>query len=102
MGCAAVGATIYYGSEESSRRYRKFQMFSYAHELGMGAFYGATSEILHSKLRAIGLSSSADLTGQANHLGATIEADIKAEAPEKRQLMRLFGKTSKLFTKSYQ
>ncbi len=76
MGCAAVGATIYFGSPESRRQiWEVSQLFAKAHELGMatilwcylrnGAF--KTDKDYHE---------AADLTGQANHLGATIEADI--------------------------
>ena len=101
MGAAAVGATIYFGSEESSRQIQEVsQMFSYAHELGM-------MTILWCYLRnpAFNVKGdkdyhlSADLTGQANHLGATIEADIvKQKLPENNGgfLALKFGKTSKL------
>jgi fructose-bisphosphate aldolase, class I len=101
MGCAAVGATIYFGSEESTRQIQEVsQMFSYAHELGMVT-------ILWCYLRnpAFNIKGdkdyhlSADLTGQANHLGATIEADIvKQKLPENNGGYNAlkFGKTSKL------
>ncbi len=76
MGCAAVGATIYFGSSESRRQiWEVSQMFAQAHELGMGT-------ILWCYLRNNAFKAdkdyheAADLTGQANHLGATIEADI--------------------------
>lgn len=77
MGAVAVGATIYFGSEESSRQITEISdCFAYAHELGMAS-------ILWCYLRNSGFivdgtnyHSSADLTGQANYLGATIEADI--------------------------
>lgn len=76
MGAAAVGATIYFGSENSNRQIIEVaEAFQYAHELGMGT-------ILWCYLRNPVFKSdkdyhaSADLTGQANHLGVTIEADI--------------------------
>jgi class I fructose-bisphosphate aldolase len=76
MGAAAVGATIYYGSEESSRQITEIaEAFAYAHELGMAT-------ILWCYIRNNSFKSdkdyhtSADLTGQANHLGVTIGADI--------------------------
>ncbi len=76
MGAAAVGATIYFGSEESSRQIVEIsEAFKYAHELGMAT-------ILWCYLRNNAFKKdkdyhvSADLTGQANHLGVTIEADI--------------------------
>lgn len=77
MGCAAVGATIYFGSPESRRQiWEVSQAFAQAHELGMAT-------ILWCYLRNSAFKSAdkdyhfaADLTGQANHLGATIQADI--------------------------
>lgn len=77
MGCAAVGATIYFGSPESDRQIVEVSnAFAHAHELGMAT-------ILWCYLRNPGFNqgnidyhTAADLTGQANHLGATIEADI--------------------------
>lgn len=77
MGCIAVGATIYYGSEESNRQIEEVsKAFEYAHELGMVT-------VLWSYLRNSGFKkdgkdyhASADITGQANHLAATIQADI--------------------------
>ena len=83
MGAAAVGATIYFGSEESGRQIVEVgDAFRYAHELGLVT-------ILWCYLRNPAFSKdkdyhvSADLTGQANHLGVTIEADIiKQKLPE--------------------
>lgn len=76
MGAAAVGATIYFGSEESSRQIIEVsEAFQYAHELGMGTIlwcYLRNSEFKADK----DYHTAADLTGQANHLGVTIEADI--------------------------
>jgi class I fructose-bisphosphate aldolase len=83
MGAAAVGATIYFGSEESGRQIVEVaQAFALAHELGMAT-------ILWCYLRNPAFKKdkdyhlSADLTGQANHIGSTIEADIiKQKLPE--------------------
>jgi class I fructose-bisphosphate aldolase len=101
MGAAAVGATIYFGSEESSRQIQEVsQMFSYAHELGMVTILWCY--LRNSAFKVKGDKDyhlSADLTGQANHLGATIEADIvKQKLPENNGgfLALNFGKTSKL------
>jgi fructose-bisphosphate aldolase, class I len=76
MGAAGVGATIYFGSEESKRQIQEVtQAFQHAHELGMFT-------VLWCYLRNPAFKKdkdyhlSADLTGQANHLGVTIEADI--------------------------
>jgi class I fructose-bisphosphate aldolase len=76
MGAAAVGATIYFGSEQSDRQIVEIsQAFAQAHELGMGTVlwcYMRNSAFKKDKDYHL----SADLTGQANHLGVTIEADI--------------------------
>ena len=76
MGCAAVGATIYFGSPESRRQIQEVsQAFAMAHDLGMAT-------VLWCYLRNGAFKAdkdyheAADLTGQANHLGATIQADI--------------------------
>jgi class I fructose-bisphosphate aldolase len=83
LGAAAVGATIYFGSEQSTRQIQEIsQAFKHAHELGL-------TTILWCYLRNNGFKQdkdyhlAADLTGQANHLGVTIEADIiKQKLPE--------------------
>jgi len=83
MGCVAVGATIYFGSPESRRQIQEVsEAFAAAHELGMAT-------VLWCYLRNSAFKAdkdyheAADLTGQANHLGATIEADIvKQKLPE--------------------
>ena len=83
MGAAAVGATIYFGSEESSRQIVEIsEAFALAHELGLAT-------VLWCYLRNAAFKKdkdyhlSADLTGQANHLGVTIQADIvKQKLPE--------------------
>jgi class I fructose-bisphosphate aldolase len=76
MGAAAVGATIYFGSDDSHREIIEIaQAFALAHELGMGTVlwcYLRNSAFKQDKDYHV----SADLTGQANHLGVTIEADI--------------------------
>ncbi len=99
MGAAAVGATIYFGSEESSRQIIEVsEAFQYAHELGMAT-------VLWCYLRNPAFKAdkdyhlAADLTGQANHLGATIEADIvKQKQPENNGgfIALNFGKTNPL------
>ena len=76
MGAAAVGATIYFGSEESNRQIIEVsEAFQYAHEMGMATVlwcYLRNSDFKTDK----DYHNAADLTGQANHLGVTIEADI--------------------------
>src|SRR5690242_9270391 len=76
MGAAAIGATIYFGSEQSDRQIVEVsRAFAHAHELGMGTIlwcYMRNSAFKKDKDYHL----SADLTGQANHLGVTIEADI--------------------------
>ena len=77
MGAAAVGATIYFGSEESSRQIVEVaQAFEYAHELGMATVLWCYTRNSAFKVDGTDYHASADLTGQANHLGVTIEADI--------------------------
>ena len=98
MGAAAVGATIYFGSEESGRQIIEVsEAFKYAHELGLATIlwcYLRNSEFKKDKDYHV----SADLTGQANHLGVTIEADIiKQKLPENNGGYNAikFGKTHK-------
>src|SRR6266403_1828361 len=83
MGAAAVGATIYFGSDQSDRQIVEIsQAFAHAHELGMATVlwcYMRNNAFKKDKDYHL----SADLTGQANHLGVTIEADIiKQKLPE--------------------
>lgn len=83
MGAAAVGATIYFGSDDSHREIVEIaEAFAYAHELGMATIlwcYLRNSAFKKDKDYHV----SADLTGQANHLGVTFEADIiKQKLPE--------------------
>ncbi|MDR1510549.1 MAG: class I fructose-bisphosphate aldolase [Synergistaceae bacterium] len=84
MGAAAVGATIYFGGEESGRQLQEVsQAFERAHELGMAAILWCYLRNDAFKTQSKDFHLSADLTGQANHLGVTIEADIiKQKLPE--------------------
>ncbi|WP_457654015.1 class I fructose-bisphosphate aldolase [Rhodocaloribacter sp.] len=77
MGCVAVGATIYFGSEQSDRQIQEVsEAFAHAHELGMATILWCYLRNPGFKVNGVNHESSADLTGQANHIGATIEADI--------------------------
>ena len=77
MGAAAVGATIYFGSDESTRQIQEVsQAFKYAHELGLATILWCYLRNPKFKTDGKDYHASADLTGQANHLGVTIEADI--------------------------
>lgn len=77
MGATAVGATIYFGSEESSRQIVEVaQAFERAHELGMATILWCYTRNNAFKKEGVDYHTSADLTGQANHLGVTIQADI--------------------------
>ena len=84
MGAAAVGATIYFGSDEASRQIVEVaEAFDYAHELGMATVLWCYTRNNAFKVDGVDYHSSADLTGQANHLGVTIGADIvKQKLPE--------------------
>ncbi len=77
MGAMAVGATIYFGSEESRRQIVEIsEAFEYAHELGMVTILWCYLRNDHFKKDGTDYHAAADLTGQANHLGVTIQADI--------------------------
>lgn len=77
MGAVAIGATIYFGSAESSRQIQEISTaFQHAHELGLATILWCYLRNSAFKVDGIDYHTSADLTGQANHLGATIEADI--------------------------
>lgn len=77
MGCLAVGATIYFGSPESRRQIVEVsQAFAHAHDLGMATILWCYVRNSAFKTAAADYNEAADLTGQADHLGATIEADI--------------------------
>jgi fructose-bisphosphate aldolase, class I len=87
MGAAAVGATIYFGSEESKRQIQEVSnAFHEAHELGMATIlwcYMRNAAFDKKKEGGPDYHLAADLTGQANHLGVTIQADIiKQKMPE--------------------
>jgi class I fructose-bisphosphate aldolase len=84
MGCAAVGATIYFGSANSTRQIQEVsRAFARAHELGMATILWCYLRNDAFKQNGVDYHVSADLTGQANHLGVTIQADIiKQKLPE--------------------
>lgn len=84
MGAIAVGATIYFGSEESHRQIVEIsEAFEYAHSLGMVTILWAYTRNSAFKTSDRDYHVAADLTGQANHLSATIQADIvKQKLPE--------------------
>jgi class I fructose-bisphosphate aldolase len=99
MGAAGVGATIYFGSEESKRQLQEVgEMFRQAHELGMFTVLWCYLRNAAFKTKEADYHLAADLTGQANHLGVTIEADIiKQKLPETNGGFNAvnFGKTHK-------
>jgi class I fructose-bisphosphate aldolase len=99
MGAAGVGATIYFGSEESKRQIQEVTtMFQQAHELGMFTVLWCYLRNPAFKTKETDYHLAADLTGQANHLGVTIEADIiKQKMPENNGGYNAvsFGKTHK-------
>ncbi len=77
MGAVAVGATIYFGSEESRKQLVAVaEAFEYAHQLGMATVLWCYTRNNGFKVDGIDYHASADLSGQANHLGVTIQADI--------------------------
>ena len=84
MGAVAVGATVFYGSEHSRRQIQEVsEAFAHAHELGMATILWAYLRNPAFKTADKDFHVSADLTGQANHLAATINADIvKQKMPE--------------------
>ena len=100
MGAVGVGATIYFGSDESTRQIEEVsQAFFRAHQLGMFTILWCYLRNPEFKKGAIDYHVSADLTGQANHLGVTIEADIiKQKLPENNGGYNAikFGKTHRL------
>ena len=100
MGAAAVGATIYFGSEESHRQIVEVaEAFEYAHELGMATVLWCYLRNSGFKKDGVDYHAAADLTGQANHLGVTIQADIiKQKLPTNNGGYNAinFGKTSKI------
>ena len=100
MGATAVGATIYFGSEESHHQIIEVaKAFEYAHELGMATVLWCYLRNGSFKKDGVDYHAAADLTGQANHLGVTIQADIiKQKLPTNNGGYTAinFGKTSKL------
>ena len=77
QGAVAIGATVYFGSEESRRQIQEIsEAFAYAHELGMVTVLWAYLRNSAFKHEGVDYHASADLTGQGNHLAATINADI--------------------------
>jgi class I fructose-bisphosphate aldolase len=103
MGAVGAGATIYFGSEESNRQITEVsEAFQFAHELGMFTVLWCYLRNAAFKKDGVDYHVSADLTGQANHLGATIEADIiKQKLPENNGGFKAldFGKThEKVYT----
>jgi len=106
LGAVAVGATIYFGSDESTRQITEIsEAFAQAHELGMACILWCYLRNSKFKTPEGDMHAAADLTGQANHLGVTIQADIvKQKLPERnggypaveKELGKSYGKTSKL------
>ncbi len=98
MGAVAVGATIYFGSKESRRQIVEVaQAFEYAHELGMATILWCYLRNNGFKKDGVDYHAAADLTGQANHIGATIKADIvKQKLPSNNGGFKAiaFGRTS--------
>lgn len=99
LGAAAVGATIYYGSAESDRQIQEISnAFARAHELGLVTILWCYLRNSAFKVGETDYHAAADLTGQANHLGVTIQADIiKQKLPENNGGYNAlkFGKTHK-------
>ncbi len=99
LGCVGVGATIYWGSDNSSRQLQEVgQAFERAHELGMFTVLWCYLRNNAFKKDGVDYHESADLTGQANHLGVTLEADIvKQKLPTNNGGFTAlnFGKTHK-------
>ncbi len=106
LGAVAVGATIYFGSDESTRQITEIsEAFARAHELGMACILWCYLRNSKFKTPEGDMHAAADLTGQADHLGVTIQADIvKQKLPERnggytsveKELGKSYGKTSKL------
>ena len=100
LGAAGVGATIYYGSEESTRQIQEVsEAFQEAHEMGLFTVLWAYLRNSAFKVDGVDYHLSADLTGQANHMAVTIEADIvKQKQPENNggyNALSGYGKTHK-------
>src|ERR1700675_4583607 len=103
LGAVAVGATIYFGSDQSTRQITEVaEAFAYAHELGMATILWCYLRNSAFKTPEGDMHTAADLTGQANHLGVTIQADIiKQKLPERNggflalNMESSYGKTDK-------
>jgi fructose-bisphosphate aldolase, class I len=107
MGAVAVGATVYFGSEEAGRQIVEIaEAFAYAHELGMATILWCYLRNPKFKGQDGDMHTAADLSGQANHLGVTIQADIiKQKLPERNggynmlNVESSYGKTNpKIYT----
>jgi fructose-bisphosphate aldolase, class I len=100
MGAVAIGATIYWGSAESARQLKEIaEAFELAHHLGMATILWCYTRNTGFKVEGVDYHTAADLTGQANHLGVTIQADIiKQKMPTNNggYLATRHGKTSQL------
>jgi len=100
MGAVAVGATIYWGSEQSDRQLQEVSVaFHHAHELGMATVLWCYLRNSAFAKDGVNYEASADMTGQANHLGVTIQADIiKQKLPDTNRGFEIlkFSKTSPL------
>ena len=100
MGATSVGATVYWGSHESTRQLHEVaNAFELAHELGMATVLWCYVRNNAFKIEGVDYSTAADFTGQANHLGVTIQADIiKQKLPSNNggYLATKHGKTSPL------
>ena len=106
MGAVSIGATIYFGSEESTRQITEIsQAFALAHELGMSCILWCYLRNPKFKTPEGDMHTAADLTSQANHIGVTIQADIiKQKLPERNGGYKAveaaiggsYGKTNKL------
>jgi class I fructose-bisphosphate aldolase len=101
LGAVGVGATIYFGSEESTRQLQEVsEAFQEAHQLGMFTVLWCYLRNSAFKVDGVDYHTAADLTGQANHLGVTIEADIvKQKQPETNggyHALEGYGKTHDL------
>jgi class I fructose-bisphosphate aldolase len=101
LGAAAVGATIYFGSEQATRQLQEVsEAFAQAHQLGMFTVLWCYLRNSEFKVDGVNHEGSADLTAQANHIGVTIEADIiKQKLPDSNggfNALKGYGKTHKL------
>lgn len=103
LGAVAVGATVYFGSDESTRQIKEIaEAFAIAHEMGMATILWCYLRNPKFKTSDGDMHAAADLTGQANHLGVTIQADIiKQKLPERNggynalNIESSYGKTNK-------